>query len=701
MAWLNKRSLAISIIFPAAVYITVFFLGWLRGFEYNLYDWYKKFRLSESKDSRIVIVGITEEDLRKLNQTTLDDGTLVKVLQKIKTQQPKVIGLDLHRNMPVCFQIDSCQSDSDELASIFRHTPNLIGIEKTTAGNLKEKAILPHPELAKAERTSASEIIEDRDRLVRRGYFYLTKKNQENLLSFGAAVALKFLETEDIPLVVEGTNLKLNNAVFKITPNKPRFYAAKEIGGYQILLHYRHNNNTFKQLSISQILEDDFSEEDLRDKIVLIGAVYELSKDIFGVPHFRPGENFEDFAFGVEIHAQLVSYLIDAAWGERTVLKFLPNLVENLLVIVLLFESCLLICWLNNREKKALKLLILMGVQIAVIWAGGWVSLYFWGYWLPGANLLFITAINLAVLGTLIYQNSHEEEKLKLEKQVQRKTQDLQKALKDLTKITREVIKQEKLDFFLASTAFLDHEIKNPLGLILLSSDAVTAQAYSLIEYLEEDISQDNLEAIKEITAEIIVNNKSIHDQVYRVRDLLALIDTQSYQKQEDLSPQNIDDLLKKVCSVAWHTFKRMISSELQVEIEIIPARSNSLEGINIYPKSLEVALVNILNNGLYSLFQKKQEDQLDSNFKPKLQVASKKTRDYLVISIEDNGVGIDNRDCDEIFKEFYSTKENSLGLGLFITKQLIEARHRGSINVESKLGVFTRFTIKIPLNLS
>ncbi len=40
--------------------------------------------------------------------------------------------------------------------------------------------------------------------------------------------------------------------------------------------------------------------------------------------------------------------------------------------------------------------------------------------------------------------------------------------------------------------------------------------------------------------------------------------------------------------------------------------------------------------------------------------------QDDLVISIEDNGVGIDNRDCDEIFKEFYSTKENSLGLGLF-----------------------------------
>ena len=98
---------------------------------------------------------------------------------------------------------------------------------------------------------------------------------------------------------------------------------------------------------------------------------------------------------------------------------------------------------------------------------------------------------------------------------------------------------------------------------------------------------------------------------------------------------------------------------------------------------------------------KKKQEDKLDSNFKPKLQVATKKTRDYLVISIEDNGVGIDNRDGQKIFEEFYSTKENSLGLGLFITKQLIEERHRGSINVESKLGVFTRFTIKIPLDLS
>ena len=699
MAWLNRRSLAISIISPAAVYVTVFFLGWLRGFEYNLYDWYTKLHWPESIDSRIVIVGITEEDLQKLNQTTLDDGTLVKVLQKIKTQRPKVIGLDLHRNMPVCFQADSCQSDSEELASIFRQTPNLIGIEKTTAGNLKEKAILPHPELAKAERTSASGIIEDRDRLVRRSYFYLTKQNGENLLSFGAAVALKFLETEDIPLLVEGTNLKLNKAVFKLTPkNQPRFYAAKEIGGYQILLHYRNNNNTFKQLSISQILEDDFSEEDLRDKIVLIGAVYELSKDIFGIPHFRPGENFEDFAFGVEIHAQLVSYLIDAAWGERTVLKFLPNLVENLLVIVLLFESCLLICWLNNREKKALKLLILMGVQIAVILAGGWASLYFWGYWLPGANLLFITAVHLAVLGTLIYQNSHEEEKLELEKQVQQKTQDLQKALEDLTKITREVIKQEKLDFFLASTAFLDHEIKNPLGLILISSDAVTAQAYSLVEYLEEDNFSEYLSEIKETIAEILTNNASISEQVRRIQDLLELIDTQSYQKQEDLSPQNLDDFLDKAWKLAWHTFNKTIDDEF--EVKIILEKSNTLEKIKLYPKSFEVALFNILQNSLSSLFQKKKKKETSLTFQPKVKIKSQKCQDYWVIILEDNGEGIDSKDYQKIFQEFYSTKEKSLGLGLFITKQIIESQHRGTIEVSSRLGFFTRFTIKIPLQL-
>ena len=339
-------------------------------------------------------------------------------------------------------------------------------------------------------------------------------------------------------------------------------------------------------------------------------------------------------------------------------------------------------------------LLTLSGIQIIVILVSGALSLYL-GYWLPSIALVFITLVNLATLSTLIYHNRQEAEKSKLEEQVQQKTQDLQEALANLKKITSEVIKQEKLDFYLASTAFLDHEIKNPLGLILVSSDAVTAQAYSLVEYFEQDTHNDCPQDPKEIVASIITNNTNIREQAQRINSLLKLVDTQSYQKQEDLSRISIDDLIDKVWSIAWHTFNKLINSEL--EVEVVREKSDTKKKINIYPKSLEVALINILNNGLYSLLQKKKSHK---DFQPRIKIKTQTERDCLTITIEDNGIGIDRKHYQDIFQEFYSTKENSLGFGLPITKQIIELQHQGSISVESKLAVFTRFIIKIPTDL-
>ena len=710
MIWLNKKSLAISVLAPFLAYFAVFSQGWLRESEYNLYDSYLTSRTTESIDDRVVIVGITEEDLQRLNQSALDDGTLVKVLRKIKTHNPRVIGLDLHRNLPVCFKVEACESDSKELASIFRDTPNLIGIEKTDKGNPQEPIILPHPELV--GRTGDSSIIEDKDRRVRRSFFYVTDTDKKNTYSFGVKVALSYIPKDLSHFMAEKKWFKLGNAivpgiegtekvisgVLKEPINKlkelGKIYSADEISNYQILLNYRQNKQPFKQLSISQLLDDDFSSQELKDKIVLIGAVYELSGDTFYSPYLNSQNNL---IYGVELHAQLVSYLVNAALEERTVLKFAPRFVELILIGFLLLEPCLFILLSDKKQQEELKLLILFIVQLSLIVGGGWFSLSL-GYWLPEASLISITFINLVLLGAFIYHNNQEEAKLKLEEQVNQKTEDLQKALADLKKITREMIKEEKLDFLLESTAFLDHEIKNPLGLILVSSEAVTSQIYSLIEYFEKDDIHEHLQDVKEITASVITDNKHIREQAHRINSLVKLIDTQSYQREEEISRQNIDDLISKVWAVAWHTFNKLINSELKVEIIHEKSKSNRLEAINIYPKSLEVALSNIFANALYSLLHKKKSAQ---SFQPRIKIKTQQGLDYWTITIEDNGIGIDDKDREKIFQEFYSTKDNSLGFGLPIAKQIVELQHQGKIELKSKLGAFARFTIKIPANIN
>lgn len=74
----------------------------------------------------------------------------------------------------------------------------------------------------------------------------------------------------------------------------------------------------------------------------------------------------------------------------------------------------------------------------------------------------------------------------------------------------------------------------------------------------------------------------------------------------------------------------------------------------------------------------------------------------YVFIAISDTGVGIKEENLDRIFEPFFTTKEKEqgTGLGLSLCKRLIEA-NAGKIEVESKIGQGTTFTIMIPINVS
>ncbi|HNC46738.1 MAG TPA: ATP-binding protein, partial [Acidobacteriota bacterium] len=72
---------------------------------------------------------------------------------------------------------------------------------------------------------------------------------------------------------------------------------------------------------------------------------------------------------------------------------------------------------------------------------------------------------------------------------------------------------------------------------------------------------------------------------------------------------------------------------------------------------------------------------------------------DGQVITVTDRGVGIPSDKLDQIFEPYYSTKETGIGLGLAVTRKLIE-EHNGSILVRSTVGVGTTFVIRLPLSI-
>ena len=67
-----------------------------------------------------------------------------------------------------------------------------------------------------------------------------------------------------------------------------------------------------------------------------------------------------------------------------------------------------------------------------------------------------------------------------------------------------------------------------------------------------------------------------------------------------------------------------------------------------------------------------------------------------LLITVTDSGAGIHPRDLPEVFSPFYSTKQGGIGIGLSVSKKIIEA-HNGSIDLSSALGKGTTVSIRLP----
>src|SRR3989442_11785190 len=124
---LLRPSLAVGLLVSIAVSFGVILcrgFGWLESWELAAYDCFIRLRQRASVlDSRIVLITITEEDIRLQNHWPLTDATLAHVLKILTQYQPRVIGVDIFRDMPV-------PPGYEELKAILTSNRNIIMVMK-------------------------------------------------------------------------------------------------------------------------------------------------------------------------------------------------------------------------------------------------------------------------------------------------------------------------------------------------------------------------------------------------------------------------------------------------------------------------------------------------------------------------------------------------------------------------------------------
>ena len=111
-------------------------------------------------------------------------------------------------------------------------------------------------------------------------------------------------------------------------------------------------------------------------------------------------------------------------------------------------------------------------------------------------------------------------------------------------------------------------------------------------------------------------------------------------------------------------------------------------------PDKLRQVLDNLVRNAAEAIFG--EDDGRAAARTPAILLAARREGDFLVLSIEDNGCGLDPGREADIFAPFVTGKPEGTGLGLAISERIIQA-HGGSLHVTGKKGQGTRFTCRIP----
>jgi PAS domain S-box-containing protein len=390
--------------------------GALQLMELVALDQMFRLRPIEPTDPRIILVTVDESDIKQLGRWPMSDAVLARLISLLKQQQPKVIGLNIFRDLPV-------EPGHQELVNVFTSTPNLIGIEKVI--KTAEGQVIDAPPLLKQRhQSSASDLLLDADGRIRRSLLYLRTQDNQSIFTLGARLAFAYLEDRGITRqTLDANNNQFRLGRAKFTPLQPNDggYVDVDAGGYQILSNFPKFQKGFRTISITEVLQGRMPPDLVRDRIVLIGMTAESLADRFFTSYTTSSITVPA---GVEVHALLTSQILSAALGERPLLHVGSEPWEWLWIV---FWSTIgaVIGWTSSSPRRTASRVVLLGIALL----GGAYLLFLLGWWLIIVPPLFaLVGSAITSNGYLMWENLKEYART-LEQKVEERTLKLEQEI--------------------------------------------------------------------------------------------------------------------------------------------------------------------------------------------------------------------------------------------------------------------------------
>jgi signal transduction histidine kinase len=271
-------------------------------------------------------------------------------------------------------------------------------------------------------------------------------------------------------------------------------------------------------------------------------------------------------------------------------------------------------------------------------------------------------------------------------------------AYRDLKSALSSLLLAQKMSALGQLTAGIAHEIKNPLNFVnnfsALSNELLAElkeMAAPAFDTLDADGRADIDETIDMLSGNLakIAEHGQRADNI--VKSMLAHSRGSSGERQEI----NLNALVDEALNLAYHGAR---ANDQNFNITMERDFDTSLAPVTLVPQDMMRVFLNLIGNGFHAAHQRRTQ-AADPGFRPVLTVATRDIGDAVEIRVRDNGTGIPPEHRDRLFQPFFTTKPTGegTGLGLSISYDIVTQEHGGTITVESKPGMFSEFTVRLP----
>ena len=340
--------------------------GGLQFWELKSYDRMMRSRPIEKQDHRLLLVTASEADIQALRGWTVSDQILTQFLQKLAQYQPRTIGLNLYRDLPV-------EPGYQSLINQFKQQNNLFLICKKPDKN--DSGVAAPPD-APPLQVGFNDVMRDSDQILRRQLLFISNpQGCQTTDSLAIKLAWHYLKQQGIqPQNLPQDKIKLSNLILKPMKSDIGFYPKLDRKVYQIMLNYRLSEPIAPEVTFTQILNGEVDPNLIKDKLVLVGVNSISAKDEGHRTPYSPDQEVR----GLMIQAQMVSHILSAVLDNRPLLQVGSKWTDALWIGLWTLLGGVLAMFISDRTR----IIITLATTAAVLYAVCW-GLFLGAIWVP------------------------------------------------------------------------------------------------------------------------------------------------------------------------------------------------------------------------------------------------------------------------------------------------------------------------------